>query len=223
MTEWVPNADILVVDDTPTNLRALSLMLRRAGYMSRTATDGQQALERVEELLPDLILLDVSMPGLDGYDVCEILKASPATRDIPILFISAMDQTEDKVKAFAVGGVDYITKPIQFEEVLARVQTHLSLRALQDRLQKANAELQQRLEELATANAELQDALDQVKVLRGLIPICSSCKKIRDDQGYWHQVEEYVQTHSEAEFSHGICPDCARRLYADFIQDSDYT
>jgi PleD family two-component response regulator len=206
--------DILVVDDTPANLRLLAVMLGREGYQVRTAGSGEQALAAVDSYLPDLILLDVSMPCMSGYEVCERLKASPRTRDIPVLFVSAMDQTEDKVKAFAVGGVDYITKPIHFEEVLARVQTHLSLRELQDRLRRANAELERRL-------AELQAALDQVRTLSGLLPICASCKKIRDDHGYWHQVEAYIEDHSDAEFTHGICPECARRLYPEFMLDAE--
>jgi PleD family two-component response regulator len=206
--------DILIVDDTPANLRLLALMLGREGYQVRTAASGEQALVAVSSHLPDLILLDVSMPHMSGYEVCERLKADPRTQGIPVLFISAMDQTEDKVKAFTVGGVDYITKPIQFEEVLARVQTHLSLRELQDRLRQANAELERRL-------AELQTALDQVRTLSGLLPICASCKKIRDDHGYWHQVEAYIQDHSDAEFSHGICPECARQLYPDYIDDAE--
>ena len=126
------------------------------------------ALKSAQAVAPDLFLLDIKMPGMNGYEVCEQLKADPRTRDIPVIFISALDQTEDKVKAFTSGGVDYVTKPIQLEEVLARVETHLALRQLHRRLQAANAELAQRLEELEIRNQELQTALSTIKTLSGL-------------------------------------------------------
>lgn len=127
--------DILIADDTPANLRLLSNMLSDQGYKVRAVINGQMALTAVRAAPPDLILLDIRMPGMSGYEVCEALKADPSTQDIPVIFISALDEIHDKVKAFTVGGVDYVTKPFQFEEVLARVQTHLALRHLQRQLQ----------------------------------------------------------------------------------------
>jgi signal transduction histidine kinase len=114
------------------------------------------ALISAQAVAPDLILLDIKMPGMNGYEVCQELKADPRTRDIPIIFISALDQTEDKVKAFTVGGVDYVTKPFQVEEVLARVETHLALHTLQRQLAAANAKLQEANAELEASNAELR-------------------------------------------------------------------
>jgi signal transduction histidine kinase len=149
-------ADILIVDDTPGNLRLLSQMLADQGYKVRPVTSGEQALAAVQAMVPDLILLDIRMPQMSGYEVCERLKASARTCDIPIIFISALDEVQDKVQAFTVGGVDYITKPFHIEEVLARVKTHLALRDLQDLLRLVNQELAVRLEELACANAELK-------------------------------------------------------------------
>jgi CheY-like chemotaxis protein len=134
--------DILIVDDTPDNLRLLSQMLSEQGYGVRAVTSGSRALASVQAAPPDLILLDVKMPEMDGYQVCKALKADPETRDIPIIFISALDALQDKVQAFAVGGVDYVTKPFQLEEVVARVETHLALRRLQKQLQEANKRLQ---------------------------------------------------------------------------------
>jgi len=128
--------DILIADDTPANLRLLSNMLSDQGYKVRAVINGQMALTAVRAAPPDLILLDIRMPGMSGYEVCEALKADPSTQDIPVIFISALDEIHDKVKAFTVGGVDYVTKPFQFEEVLARVQTHLALRNLQRQLQE---------------------------------------------------------------------------------------
>jgi len=130
--------DILIIDDTPENLRLLSQMLTEQGYSVRAVPSGERALESVRALPPDLILLDIRMPKMSGYEVCERLKADPGTSEIPVIFISALSEIQDKVQAFKVGGVDYITKPFQLEEVLVRTQTHLALRTLQKRLQETN-------------------------------------------------------------------------------------
>ena len=139
-------ANILVVDDTPDNLRLLSAMLTEQKYKVRKALNGQTALTTVRTVPPDLILLDINMPGMNGYEVCSSLKADECTKEIPVIFISALDDVLDKVKAFNVGGVDYITKPFQGEEVLARVENQLTIRRLQKQLQKQNALLRQEQE-----------------------------------------------------------------------------
>jgi two-component system sensor histidine kinase/response regulator len=126
---------ILIVDDTPANLGVLVETLGAGGYRLMVAEDGEEALAQTAQTQPDLILLDVMMPGIDGFETCRRLKAQPATREIPVLFMTALNETADKVKAFAAGGVDYITKPIEHEEALARVRTHLMLRQLQRELQ----------------------------------------------------------------------------------------
>jgi sigma-B regulation protein RsbU (phosphoserine phosphatase) len=141
----MPKGDILIVDDMPVNLRLLSHMLTEQGYKVRSVINGQMALTATQAAAPDLILLDINMPGMNGYEVCERLKADERTYDIPVIFISALDEIQDKVMAFTVGGLDYITKPFQFEEVLARVETHLSLRRLQKQLQEANQRFEQEL------------------------------------------------------------------------------
>ena len=137
--------DILVVDDTPANLRLLSQMLNEQGYQVRPVLEGRLALAAAQAKPPDLILLDIRMPDLNGYQVCERLKSDSQTKDIPIIFISALDAIQDKVKAFTVGGVDYITKPFHVEEVLARVETHLALHKLQEQLELANQKMTQEL------------------------------------------------------------------------------
>jgi len=137
--------DILIVDDTPANLRLLSQMLAEHGHSVRAVTSGGRALASAQLSRPDLILLDIKMPEMDGYEVCERLKADGQTRDVPVIFISALDELQDKVRAFAVGGVDYITKPFQVEEVLARVETHLALRRLQEQLENANKKMAREL------------------------------------------------------------------------------
>jgi signal transduction histidine kinase len=153
---------ILIVDDKPNNLRLLSRMLLDRAYHIHSATSGAEALVLAQDIFPDLILLDIMMPQMDGYEVCKHLKADPKTRDIPVIFLSALDQTEDKVNAFKVGGIDYITKPFKLQEVIVRVQTHLALRDLRNQLQGANRELEDRLTELAQANAKLQDRNEEL-------------------------------------------------------------
>jgi signal transduction histidine kinase len=140
--------NILIVDDTLTNLQVLTQMLIEHGYKVRPARNGKLALKLVQSILPDLILLDIKMPEMDGYQVCKKLKANDRTRDIPIIFISALNKVFDKVKAFSLGGVDYITKPFQVEEVLVRIETHLQLRQLQQKFVAQSQELQTSLEHL---------------------------------------------------------------------------
>ncbi len=123
--------NILIVDDTPANLRLLAAMLSEQGYKTRAVVNGHMALTAARSAPPDLILLDINMPDISGYEVCRTLKADERTREIPVIFVSALDEALDKVKAFEVGGVDYITKPVQFEEVIMRVSTHLNLHRLQ--------------------------------------------------------------------------------------------
>ncbi|WGV23355.1 ATP-binding response regulator [Halotia branconii] len=146
-----PKADILVIDDTPENLNLLSAMLTEQGYKVRSVTKGSTGLRGANAVLPDLILLDVNMPEMNGYEVCENLKANDRTREIPVIFISALGDVLDKVKAFAVGGVDYITKPFQLEEVLARIENHLTIRQLQQQLQAQNQQLQQEIQDRTKA------------------------------------------------------------------------
>lgn len=146
--------NILVVDDTPENLRLLSQILSNK-YRARLVTGGREALAAIRSNPPDLVLLDIMMPEMDGFTVAQQLKADPVTSQIPIIFISALDDLASKVKAFEVGGVDYVIKPFQESEVLARLETHLAIRNLQRELQAANARLAQQVEELAARNQEL--------------------------------------------------------------------
>ncbi|MDJ0658109.1 MAG: EAL domain-containing protein [Crocosphaera sp.] len=153
------SADILIVDDKPPNLRILSTMLIKAGYKVRGVTSGHMALMAAKTMPPDIILLDIKMPDLDGYEVCQQLKQFPETADIPIIFLSALQDVEDKVKAFEAGGVDYIIKPFQFEEVLARVYTHLALKQTRFQLKKLNEELEKRVRE---RTADLEEVKEQL-------------------------------------------------------------
>jgi len=325
-------------------------VLSDAGYKVRPASDGKAALRSVQAKLPALIIMDIMMPDLDGYEVCRILKAEEKTSSVPIIFISALGDELKKLRGFQVGGVDYITKPFYSEEVIARVRAHLNLRRAQFDLEETNAALvaeikeRKRIEEKLRESEEnfrvifknnssaiaiidpdttitlvndafcqmvgytkeeavgmswiqnilpedldrlkeyndqvlsnspelpdkcefhfyhkngelrqammsgsmmqgrrkmissfiditerkqaeaereklfikLQEAFAEVRTLSGLLPICSSCKKIRDDQGYWNVLEAYLTKHSEAQFTHGICPDCMVKLYPEISND----
>ena len=152
---------ILIVDDTSDNLRFLSATLTKEGYEVLTAINGSVALIGARAAVPDLILLDIKMPGMDGYEVCQKLKADAHTQEIPVIFLSILDEAIDKVKAFAVGAVDYITKPFQVEEVLARVKNQLTLRSLQKKLTEQNSQLRH-------LEAELRLALEKEKELSQL-------------------------------------------------------
>jgi putative two-component system response regulator len=135
-------ADILIVDDNTSNLEVLSDMLKTQGYRPRQARSGMAALRAAESQPPDLVLLDIMMPEMDGYEVCRRFKSDDRLKDIPVVFLSALSETEDKIKAFRVGGADYVPKPFQFDEVKARLETHLGLRRLQIELERYNSELQ---------------------------------------------------------------------------------
>jgi two-component system sensor histidine kinase/response regulator len=158
-------ANILVVDDTHVNLRLLTRILAAQGYVVRPVPNGELALLSIYASPPDLILLDIKMSGLSGYEVCKRLKADESTRDIPVIFISALDEVFDKVKAFSLGGVDYITRPFQPEEVVARVKTHLTLHHLHKQLQEQNALLQQEILERRQAEEALRESEQQLQEL----------------------------------------------------------
>ena len=171
---------VLAVDDKPQNLQFLGKLLSDNGYEVGMAQNGQQALNFVKKNEPDLILLDIMMPDLDGYEVCKRLKTDFSAQHIPIIFLTAKTEAKDIVKGFEAGGVDYVTKPFNSAELLSRIRTHI-----------------------------------EIKILRGLLPMCSKCKRIRDDEGFWKQVDAYIEEHSQIVFTHGICPDCLTDLYGE--------
>ena len=150
------DSKILIVDDIPANLNVLCQALETEGYKIVAATSGTVALQIAHRTQPDLILLDIMMPEMDGFETCRRLKADASTAEIPVIFITAKDEMSSVVKGFEVGGVDYITKPFRHEEVRARVQTHLTIKGLQNRLREANQEIQARNEELEKAYAQLE-------------------------------------------------------------------
>lgn len=190
---------VLIVDDVPENVEILYSVLKDGGYRFAIALNAAETYKAIKKEVPDLILLDIMLPDGNGFALAEEILSAHQDRYIPIIFITARAHLEDKVKGFQSGGVDYITKPFEESEVSARVKTHI--------------ELQLARQKQADLIQQLQQALNEVKQLRGIIPICAHCKKVRNDEGFWMQVEHYISEHSEAEFSHGLCPDCMKTMY----------
>ncbi len=157
---------ILVVDDTQKNIQVIGAILREKDYLISIASSGEMALKTIESTTPDLILLDIMMPGIDGYETCKRIKENPETKDIPIIFLSAITETLDKVKAFELGAVDYVTKPIESKELLARVHTHLKIDSLQKELKYINKNLEQLVEirthELQQTESYLENVIDSM-------------------------------------------------------------
>jgi phosphoserine phosphatase RsbU/P len=211
--------NLLIIDDIPENIQVLGHALAKEHYSVSFATDGQRALDMIAENDVDLILLDIMMPHMDGYEVCRRLKNIPGKKDVPVIFLTARTETEDIVKGFQVGAVDYVTKPFNAPELLARVRTHIELTNARKLIQRHNGELARKNEALERMNTELKRALERIKTLEGILPICSYCNKIRDEKGDWKQLETYISKHSSAEFSHGICPTCMQRYHPDLKDD----
>ena len=210
---------ILIVDDSPDQQALLRDILSKAGHQDLVSADGATSAAKVlnfdGDSTPehiDLILMDVLMPGQDGVETCWQIKRCAHLKDIPVIMVTAKSDLSNLQDAFAAGAMDFISKPVSSIELLARVSSALLLKQEMDR--RKNREL-----ELRRSNEELQKALKEVKVLRGLIPICASCKKVRNDGGFWQQLEEYLGEHSEAEFSHGLCQPCIKKLYPGVYQD----
>jgi len=198
MDKTPEKATIMVVDDTPANLKLLQEMLQTQGYLVLAFPRGAMALAAAAKNPPDLILLDIQMPEMDGFEVCKRLKADKTLAEIPVLFISALTETTDKVKAFAVGGVDYVSKPFQFEEVHARVETHLRLRRLQAQLEKHNLHLEdlvaEKVEEISDSQlatilavsklAEYRDDETGQHIERTRVYCKIIAEKLRDDRSF---------------------------------------
>jgi sigma-B regulation protein RsbU (phosphoserine phosphatase) len=205
---------ILLVDDSTENLLLLQSILQTGGYKDLlTAESAVQAFKHLgmddsggDGTSVDLILMDIQMPEINGIETCRRIKEVERLQDIPIIMVTAMAQREKLQLAFAAGAMDYINKPVNKIELRTRVGSALKLKQEMDSRKAREQELKKRTQ-------ELELALKEVKVLRGFIPICASCKKIRNDRGYWQLVEAYIREHSEAEFSHGICPDCIKKFF----------
>jgi DNA-binding response OmpR family regulator len=190
---------VLIAEDEIVSRRLLESALPRWGYDVITATDGEEAWRLLQEPdAPAIMVLDWLMPRLDGVEICRRIRAHPQLSSVYIILLTSRAAIEDVVQGLEAGANDYITKPFDAAELRARMQVGVRVVNLQTTL--------------AERVREVEDALSRVKQLQGLLPICSYCKKIRDDQNYWHQVESYVGRHTDARFSHGICPDCTNKF-----------
>jgi DNA-binding response OmpR family regulator len=213
--------NLLIVDDLPENIKVLGNSLQNANYRISFATSGQQAIEMALKNDIDLILLDIMMPGMDGFEVCRQLKQEDRTDHIPIIFITAKTEKEDIVQGFECGAVDYVTKPFNSAELSARVQTHLELKRTKEILRDQAEELAWTNKRLMKKNQKLERALEEIETLKGLLPVCSNCKKIRyadadtSKQSSWISLEAYLHEHTAAEVTHSICPQCIAKLYPD--------
>jgi DNA-binding response OmpR family regulator len=186
---------VLIADDEATSRHLIRATLEGWGFEVFVAVDGGEALRLLEgSSPPEIALLDWMMPGVDGLEVCRHMRAAMPNAATYIILVTARGGLENVVQGLEAGADEYITKPFDPRELRARLRA--GVRIVQ--LQKA----------LLERYHELEDALKRVKQLQGLLPICSYCKKIRNDRNYWEQVDAYVASHSEAQFSHGVCPDC---------------
>ena len=193
---------ILIVEDDPDLLFASARIFKTAGYEVLTASTARDCMELVKKNLPDLVLLDVILPDASGHDLCGQIKADPALINIFVVLISGtrIDSAE-QADGLDIGADGYIARPITNRELLARINAMV-------RILRAERERDRLI-------VQLEEALARVKKLSGLLPICAGCKKIRDDKGYWNQIERYLKEHSDAILSHGICPECAEKYYPD--------
>ncbi|MDD3049775.1 MAG: response regulator [Candidatus Cloacimonetes bacterium] len=184
---------IYVVDNDHYNVKLIEILLKEAGFdVVDTFLSAAEMLKAIENKIPDIILSDIMMPGMNGYELCQTVKKNDLWKHIPIIMITAasMENSEPLKKSFESGAMDFISKPVNHIELVARVTSALKM----EKQRKSLAE-----------------ALIQVKTLQGLLPICSYCKKIRDDENYWQEIESYISNHSEVFFSHSICPDCYQK------------
>ena len=196
---------ILIVDDDPDVLFATTRIVKSGGYPVLSATSGEECMTMVQKHKPDLILLDVVLPDAEGLSICKKIKADPDLKPPFVVLLSGVKIASDlRAEGLESGADGYIARPISNRELLARVEAMV-------RIMKAERERDRVIE-------KLQEALARVKELSGLLPICSFCKKIRDDQGYWEEVDAYIRDHSEVIFSHSVCPACATKHYPDLFE-----
>lgn len=191
---------VLIADDDPVSRRLLEAALKQWNHEVLHASDGQQAwlaLQQPGAPLP-LLILDWLMPEIDGVDLCRRVRQTPGLQSAYIILLTARGGRHDLVAGLDAGADDYVVKPFDTEELRARVQVGTRVLKLQSAL--------------ADRVTELEQALQRVNQLQGLLPICCYCKRIRDDRNYWHKVEAYIEHHSEAQFTHGICPECVEKL-----------
>lgn len=199
---------ILIAEDDSTSRKMLKAVLEKSGYEVVEAADGSEAWDAMQAPdAPQMAILDWMMPGLDGPEIVRRVRAMENEIDPYIIILTAKGEKPDIVKGLETGADDYIAKPFDPQELLARIKVGR-------RLVEARVALSARIK-------ELEQALEHIKTLQGILPICSYCKKIRDDKGYWDQVEIYIGKHSDAMFSHSICPECMKKFYPELCEEKN--
>jgi DNA-binding response OmpR family regulator len=231
---------IFIIDDSPTEIAVLKEYLSEGNYRLFTFTNGFTAINALQAHVPDIILTDVVMPEIDGFQICSILKKLEKTKHVPIVIFTAIGDPAHILKGLYSGANNFIIKPFTREYLLAQIETILNLVSLQtfsskdgyqieydgskytltpERMQIVNLLLStfdvmvRKNRELEEANARLRNAHNEIETLQQLIPICAKCKKIRNDKGFWEQVESYIQQRTNSDFTHTLCPDCDHELY----------
>jgi CheY-like chemotaxis protein len=199
---------ILIAEDDLTSRTVLASVLKKEGHEVTATVNGAEAWEVLQQPdAPLLAILDWMMPEVNGLEVVRRVRSLPTNRPPHLIMLTTKSEKDDIIAGLEAGASDYLAKPFHVGELRARIEVGR-------RMVEMQAALADKIE-------ELRQALDQIKTLRGIVPICAGCKQIRDDRGYWNQVEVYVRDHTEAQFSHGICPDCMKKLYPDVCKDGD--
>jgi len=202
-----PTQAILVVDDSPLDLFAHAKYLERPSREIVTASSGEEAIAMAGDRDYALILLDVHMEGIDGIETARRLREREALQHVPIIFITASENSGERMfEGYGAGAVDYLFKPVDGDLLRSKAHVFCELSA-------QRVIIERQLEEIQAKNDVLERQLEEIQTLRGLVPICAKCKSVRDDSGFWQSIEAYVCEHSEAEFSHSVCPECANALY----------
>lgn len=241
---------IFVVEDSPNQARKLRFTLMGNGFEVQAVHSGEAALEELITFQPDIIISDIVMPGIDGYELCRQVKQTESLKDVPFILLTSLEHADDVLMGLQCGADQFLTKPWNEVFLISRIQYVLKTREVRRAHQTAeeNAYITfggkefsigadreqvldllistyenavQKAQELREANEKPHDAMQTINTMKELVPICSSCQKIRDDSGYWSKVDEFLTSHNVAQFSHSYCPDCARKVLDDAGLNSD--
>ena len=237
---------LLVVEDSKTQALQLKNDLKKHGYEVVVAFDAKQALEILENEEFRIIISDVVMPGMDGYEFCKLVKKKFNKKLVSVIILTALQEPEDIIKGLAAGADNFIVKPYDISILISRIEYIIANQMIRknngpelkfevyfngkkhtlashqmqiiDLLLSSYETILHKNRELERVNKELKNALNEIKQLHGMLPICSHCHKIRDDEGYWHRVEEYIEQHADVSFTHSLCPDCLVELYPEYAE-----
>jgi two-component system, OmpR family, response regulator VanR len=246
MQEAKDKIEILIVEDSPTQAEELKYILETHGFHVWVTQNGMEALDYLENRIPSIIVSDIIMPEMDGYGLCKKIKSEERTKNIPVMLLTTLSEPEDVIKGLDCLSDGFMIKPYDEEALISRINyillntetrksatTEMGIEIVfagkkhfitSTRIQILDLLISiyengiQKARELEKTVKDLKSANETIKTLKGFIPICAMCKKVRDDQGYWQQIELYIRDHSEADFSHGYCPECMEKLYPEYFK-----